>query len=112
MEPDDSISIASAWERASASLERSLSPKDLKRLRLPANPEDLVSHVETWLESKRGKARKAISAAGQTVSRIQRFSVCIDQLAQGSPAPAALLWGSIKFILTVCSQRVASTQAY
>ena len=103
-ELNDSMSIVLAWERASTSLKKSLPPKDLKRLQLPVSPNDLIHHVETWLASKPGKAKKAINVTGQTVLRIQRFSNCLDQLAQGSPAPASLLWGSIKFVLTVCLQ--------
>lgn len=100
---NDSASTVLAWEQALGSLKKSLPSKDLKRLQLPVSPADLVSHVEAWLASKPGKAKKAVNVMGQTVSRIQRFSSCVDQLAQGSPAPATLLWGSIKFILTVCS---------
>ena len=104
---NDSVSTVLAWERALGSLKKSLPSKDLKRLQLPVSPADLVSHVETWLASKPGRTRKAINVMGQTVSRIQRFSSCVDQLAQGSPAPATLLWGSIKFVLTVCIQGLA-----
>ena len=93
---NDSTSTTLAWERALESLKKSLPSKDLKRLQLPVSPDDLAYHVETWLASKPG------NVMGQTVARIQRFSGCIDQLAQGSPAPAMLLWGSIKFVLTVC----------
>ena len=99
---NDSTSTTLAWERALESLKKSLSSKDLKRLQLPVSGDDLAYHVETWLASKPGKTRKAVNVMGQTVARIQRFSGCIDQLAQGSPAPAMLLWGSIKFVLTVC----------
>ena len=101
MELNDSMSTTLAWERAVKSLKKSLPPKDLKRLQLPVRPKDLVQQVEDWFASKPGKTRKAINVMDQTVSRIQRFSGCVDQLAQGSPAPAALLWGSIKFVLTV-----------
>lgn len=102
-----STSTLLAWEQALGSLKKSLPSKDLKRLQLPVSPADLVSHVEAWLASKPSNAKKAVNIMGQTVSRIQRFSSCVDQLAQGSPAPATLLWGSIKFVLTVCFQRYA-----
>lgn len=100
-----STSTVLAWEQALGSLKKSLPSKDLKRLQLPVSPADLVSSVETWLASNPRKAKKAVNVMGQTVSRIQRFSSCVDQLAQGSPAPATLLWGSIKFVLTVFLQR-------
>ena len=107
MELNDGISTTQVWEKALRSLKKSLPPKDLKRLQLPVSPEDLIYYVETWLASKPGKTRKAFNVMGQTVSRVQRFSSCVDQLAQGSPAPATLLWGSIKFVLTVCLQHPA-----
>ena len=106
VDPIEGTSAVLAWERALSSLKKSLPSKDLKRLQLPVSPDDLVQHVEVWLASKPGKTRKAIDVMGQTASRIQRFSGCIGQLAQGSPAPASLLWGSIKFVLTVCLQHL------
>ena len=112
VDPNESTSAVLAWERALGSLKKSLPSKDLKRLQLPVSPNDLVQHVEAWLASKPGKTRKAIDVMGQTASRIQRFSGCIDQLAQGSPAPATLLWGSIKFVLTVCLQHLIRTRAH
>ena len=111
VEPIESTSAVLAWEQALGSLKKSLPSKDLKRLQLPVTPNDLVQHVEAWLASKPGKTRKAIDVMGQTVSRIQRFSSCIEQLAQGSPAPASLLWGSIKFVLTVCLHNLVRTWA-
>ena len=105
-EPNESTSAVLAWERALGSLKKSLPAKDLKRLQLPVSPDDLVHHIEAWLLSKPGKTRKAVDVMGQTASRIQRFSGYIGQLAQGSPAPASLLWGSIKFVLTVCLQHL------
>ena len=111
VESNESTSAVLAWELALGSLKKSLPSKDLKRLQLPVSPDDLVHLVEAWLTSKPGKARKAVDVMGQTASRIQRFSGCIEQLAQGSPAPASLLWGSIKFVLTVCLQNPVRTWA-
>ena len=109
MDSNESSPTTLAWKQALESLKKSLPPKDLKRLQLPVSVEDLVHHVDGWLASKPGKTRKAINVMGQTVSRIQRFSSCIDQLAQGSPDPASLLWGSIKFVLTVRLQHLGRT---
>lgn len=83
------------------SLKKSLPSKDLKQLQLPMRPEDLIDYVQAWNTSKHGKTRKSLELMQNTVSRIQRFSGCIDQLVQGIPDPASLLWGSIRFALTV-----------
>lgn len=48
------------------------------------------------------RRRLAVAWLGYSDSRLQRFTASIDMLAQGSPAPGCLLWGSIKFALTVC----------
>lgn len=101
MKQKASTPTALAWENAMKSLRKSLPPKDLKQLQSPIRPEDLVDHVQAWNTSKQGRTRKSVEFMQDTVSRIQRFSGCIDQLAQGIPDPACLLWGSIRFALTV-----------
>lgn len=101
MEPSSPTPTTLAWENAMKSLRKSLPPKDLKQLQSPIRPEDLVNYVDQWKSSKQGKTRKSVDFMQETVARIQRFSGCIDQLAQGVPDPACLLWGAVRFALTV-----------
>lgn len=91
-----------AWRNALNSYRKSLSDKDFKRIIVPAGPEDVANEIEKW-QSRQAASRYARVAAAVRagMGRMQRFSASIDMLAQGSPSPGCLLWGSIKFVLTV-----------
>ena len=91
-----------AWRNALNSFRKSLSDKDFKRIMIPAGPEDVVKEVEKWHRKYSASRHARVAAAVRAgVGRMQRFSASIDMLAQGSPSPGCLLWGSIKFALTV-----------
>ena len=91
-----------AWRNALNSYRKSLSDKDFKRIMIPARPEDVANEVEKW-QCRQSASRYAriATAVRAGVGRMERFSASIDMLAQGSPSPGCLLWGSIKFVLTV-----------
>ena len=91
-----------AWRNALDSYRKSLSDKDFKRIMIPAGPEDVANEIEKWqCRQSASKYARVAAAVRAGVGRMQRFSASIDMLAQGSPAPGCLLWGSIKFVLTV-----------
>ena len=91
-----------AWKIALANYETSLPAKDLKQLRLPVSPEEVVLCIEDWeRRHRRSKYTKFSAAVRACTSRIQRFSASIDQLSQGASQPGCLLWGSIRFALIV-----------
>ena len=91
-----------AWRNAQDTYRKSLSEKDLSRISVPAGPEDVVDEISKW-QKRQSESRYAKVVAGVRggLVRLQRFSASIDMLAQGSPSPGCLLWGSIKFVLTV-----------
>ena len=92
-----------AWKNALNSYRKSLSEKDFKRIMIPAGPEDVANEIEKWqCRQSASKYARVAAAVRAGVGRMQRFSASIDILAQGSPSPGCLLWGSIKFVLTVC----------
>ena len=94
--------ITDAWRNALNSYRRSLSDKDFKRIMIPAGPEDVANEVEKWQCRQSASRYARVAAAVRAgVNRMQRFSDSIDMLVQGSPSPGCLLWGSIKFVLTV-----------
>ena len=94
-----------AWGNAMNTYRRSLPEKDLKRNFVPAKPEDVINEVEKWQRrQKKSKYCRVASGVSAGISRLQRFNHVIDMLAQGSPAPGSLLWGSIVFVLTVSGQ--------
>ena len=91
-----------AWRNALNSYRKSLSDKDFKRITIPAGPEDVANEVEKWQCRQSASRYERVAAAVRAgLGRMQRFSASIDMLAQGSPSPGCLLWGSIKFVLTV-----------
>ena len=91
-----------AWRNALNSYRKSLSDKDFKRIMIPARPEDVANEIEKWQCRQSASRYARVAAAVRAgVGRLQRFSDSIDMLAQGSPSPGCLLWGSIKFVLTV-----------
>ena len=90
-----------AFKNARDTYRKSLSEKDLKRIMLPSGPEDVVNDIEQW--HKRHLDSKVTASIRSGLGQLQRFSASIDMLAQGAPSPGCLLWGSIKFVLTVSS---------
>ncbi len=93
-----------AFTNAIDAYRRSLSEKNLKRIMLPTGPEDVINEIENW--HKRHVDSKFATGIRSGLGQLQRFSASIDLLAQGSPSPGCLLWGSIKFVLTVSSMLI------
>jgi hypothetical protein len=93
--------ILAVWENALLTFAKVLPAKDLKIIQLPIKPEELMVNLEDWKSNQDGQSNKLKILAEQSLVRLQRFSACIDVLAQGLPEPAILLWGSIKFVLKV-----------
>ena len=91
-----------AWRNARDTFRKSLPDKDFKRIMVPAGPDDVLKEVEMW-QNRHGKSQYCRVAGGiqAGISRLQKFNRAIDMIAQGSPAPGCLLWGSIIFGLTV-----------
>lgn len=95
--------VIDAWKKALETYKKSLPKKDHKVIQMPSGPGDVVKDIVEWeLKQRKSKSRKVATAIGGGLARLQRFSASIDMLAQGSPAPGCLLWGSIKLVLTVC----------
>ena len=91
-----------AWQRAIESLKNSVPEKDFQRLFLSTKPEDIVKNIVQWQE-KQAKSKYCRVADGVRAGlfKLQRFDRAIDLIAQGTPAPGCLLWGSIVFVLTI-----------
>ena len=93
-----------AWQRALATFEKSLPAKHLQRIQIPTTPGDVVAQVAEWDQRHRKTRSFKVATTFQgCIRNFERFSAAIDQLAQGSPQPACLLWGCIRFVLTVSS---------
>ena len=73
----------------------------MKRIMIPTGPEDVVNEIMKWQKNRPDSKVAAGVRAG--LVRLQRFNASIDMLAQGTPSPGCLLWGSVKFVLAVSS---------
>lgn len=71
----------------------------MKRIMIPTGPEDVINEIDKW--HKRHSDSKVAAGVRFGLGQLQRFNASIDMLAQGTPSPGCLLWGSIKFVLTV-----------
>ena len=88
-----------AFRNARDTLRKSLPEKDIKRIMIPTGPEDVVNEIDK--RHKRHLDSKFAASVRFGLGQLQRFNASIDMLAQGTPSPGCLLWGSIKFVLTV-----------
>ena len=69
---------------------------------VPAGPDDVLKEIEKWQSGQRKSKYCRVAAGIQAgISRLQQFNRAVDMIAQGSPAPGCLVWGSIIFVLTV-----------
>lgn len=94
--------IMLAWRNARDTYRKSLPDKDFKQIMIPARPDDVLREIETW-QSGQVKSRycRVADSIHTGISRLQKFDRAVDLMAQGTPAPGCLLWGSIIFVLTV-----------
>lgn len=100
--------IIDAWKKALETYKKFLPQKHLDRIQMATGPGDVVKDIEEWqLKQSKRKSIKVAAVVCSGLDRLQRFTASIDMLAQGSPAPGCLLWGSIKFVLTVCDDSQA-----
>ena len=97
----DPTAMMLAWEEAFRKFKASMPAKDLKYIQQPTAPEDIISRLNKWMSSKDTTSGKLASLLQERTARLQRFAGAIDQFAQGMPQPACLIWGSIRFVLTV-----------
>lgn len=93
---------AIAWKKAAETLENSIPEKDFRRISSLTGPEDVLKELEIW-QIKRGTSKlgAVINQVRDGLARMQGFNRALDLLAQGSPSPGCLLWGSIVFVLTM-----------
>lgn len=96
-----------AFRNARNTYRKSLSEKDMRRIMVPTGPEDILNEIEKW--QRRHSDSKVAAGVRVGLVHLQRFGASIDMLAQGTPSPGCLLWGSIKFVLTVVQD---AAQAY
>lgn len=93
---------AIAWKKAIQNLEKSLPEKDFKRICTITSPEDILKQLEIWqIKRRTSKLDAVIDQVRDGLARMQSFNRALDVLAQGSPSPGCMVWGSIVFVLTM-----------
>ncbi|KAL9630975.1 MAG: hypothetical protein Q9164_006139 [Protoblastenia rupestris] len=94
-----------AFKRARDTFRKSLPEKEMKKVMMPARPDDVLEEIEKWQRRQaKSKYHQIAFHIRAGLSRLQKFHSAIDLLAQGSPDPATLLWGGIKFALTLYTE--------
>ena len=91
-----------AWRNARDTYRKSLPEKDLKRIMVLAGLDDVLKEITKW-QGGQSKSKYCRVADGIQVgiSQLEQFKHAVDLIAQGRPAPGGLVWGSIRFVLTV-----------
>ena len=96
-----------AWRNARDTYRKSLPDKDFKRIMVPAGPDEVLKEIKKWQSGQRkSKYCRVADGIQAGISRLQQFNRAVDMIAQGSPAPGCLVWGSIVFVLTVSNPSV------
>lgn len=91
------------WKSALAAYKRSVPKKEYQRIQQSTSAQDIVTYVEELQKNeKHSQHARALEVIGKHIGRFERFSSAVDMLAQGLPEPACLIWGSIKFAISVC----------
>ena len=91
-----------AWRRARDTYRTTLTDKEFKRIMIPVGPDDVLKEIEKWQNRQRkSKFSKVADGVQAGVSHLQKFNRAVDLIAQGTPAPGCLIWGSVLFALTV-----------
>lgn len=94
--------VTATWKTALASYRKSILKDDFQEIQQSTGPQDILNYIESV--KRDGQARnvsKTFSAIKACMDRLHRFGGALDILAQGFSQPGCLLWGSIKFALTV-----------
>ena len=91
-----------AWRNARDTYRKSLADKDFDRIMIPARPDDVLKEIEKWQSrQKKSKYSKVADGVQAGISKLRKFDRALDLIAQGTPSPGCLVWGSIIFVLTV-----------
>lgn len=97
-----SDAITEAWKSALAAYKRLVPKKDYQQILQSTSAQDVVTYVEE-IQRKEQQSQHAqlLETIGKYIGRLERFSQAVGMLAQGSPYPACLIWGSIKFAIVL-----------
>lgn len=92
--------VSSAWATALAAYEKELNAKNFLDVQKITSPSDVAKHVEDLEANRRAHKHSAIADRIHAITgRLIKFSSVIDAITSSS-LEAALIWGSLKVLLT------------
>ena len=99
--------IQTTWEKTLAIHKGRFAPEDLAEIEKTTKPDDLLDFIKN-LDIKNGKGKfpwlfKQIEKLGVYFNTYEHS---LDMITQGLPSPGCLVWGSIKFVLSVSASAI------
>lgn len=92
-----------AWHSAVKRFEQDCGSKVVEKLiTQETKPEQLVNYIEERQQKEsRSKFCRLLKRRSSIGERFARYQSALDVLAQGTPSPGCLIWGSIRMVLEV-----------
>lgn len=94
--------LLATWNLAVKECEASFSPEDLDEIKKSKGPDDVLDFIKD-LEAKErnSKLSRAMGKIRQFGRHFKAYQHGLDLIAQGTPFPGCIIWGSIKVVLAV-----------
>ncbi|KAL8823762.1 MAG: hypothetical protein Q9191_005572 [Dirinaria sp. TL-2023a] len=89
-----------AWLIAISECEQELDPKTVAEIKPFTQPRDLLDYIKQRQNKEhRSKIRQLLSKVSSFGFRFEKYQSALDLIAQGTPMPGCLIWGSIRLAL-------------
>ena len=95
--------LQDAWKSAVKECEAKFSPEDLDDIKKSTGPDEVLDFIKAVQAKERdSKLSRVMSQIRQFGRSFKAFERGLDLIAQGTPQPGCMIWGSIRFVLAVC----------
>ena len=96
------VSADDAWRQALRECEQEVPSDLLPRIQQRATAEYIDEYVKQRQNIEKGsKIRGLLGDASKVVPYFKQYQSALDLIAQGAPSPCCLIWGTVRFALTV-----------
>lgn len=99
--------LQAAWEQAKQNYIATLSPKEVRAIENVGSMDDLTEKISTLQQGYQNTSSGGVplpnllTRAEPLILQLQSFSAIIGTFIQSNPDIAALIWGSLAFVLEV-----------
>jgi len=95
--------VVEAWHSALKQFQHDCGPKVVEKLiTQETKPKQLLDYIqERQQKESRSKFSRLLRRISSIGERFTRYQSALDVLAQGTPSPGCLIWGSIRMVLEV-----------